>query len=155
MAGPVAEMEVLLQRLHEAADEPSSASAPVAKDLLRAYAIGHPVDKFSEAEANKVLTVLLREQGGDPNATLYTPFAIVVVLLASDRVAKGPAWTFVESHGVPRREAFKPVGAYTDITLAKEDRMARSAPSAKAPPTVHDEKRVIELSYLALVFEDG
>ena len=61
MAGSVTEIEVLLRRCDEAADEPSSAPAPVAKDLLRAYAIGHPVDKLSETKANKVLTVLLRE----------------------------------------------------------------------------------------------
>ena len=98
--------------------------------------IGQPVDKLSEATANKAPTVLLREQSGDPNATLDTPFAIVVVLLAPGRVAKGPAWTLVESHGVPRREAFKSVAAYSGIALAKEDAMARPAPSATAPPTV-------------------
>ena len=48
MARSVTEMVVLLHRFGEAADEPSSA-APVAKDLLRAYAIGQPVEKLSEA----------------------------------------------------------------------------------------------------------
>ena len=45
MTGSVIEMEVLLERFDEAADESSSAPASVARDLLRAYAIGDPVNK--------------------------------------------------------------------------------------------------------------
>ena len=50
-----------------------------------------------------MLTILLREQNGDPNATLDTPYAIVVVILVPNRVAKGPAWT--RARGVTRRPA--------------------------------------------------
>ena len=114
MVWSVTEMAVLLERFSDVGDQPSSASAPAAKDILRAYATAQPVEELSTAKANIVLTVLLREQSGDPNATLDTPFALVVVCI-SDRVAKGPAWTLVESCGVPHKETFKSVSVYTDV----------------------------------------
>ena len=78
-----------------------------------------------------------------------------MVLCISDRVAEDPAWTLVETFGVPRKETLKPVCAYTGIKLATEGAMARSAPSGIATPIVHDEKRVIKLNYLAFALLFG
>ena len=45
MVGSVTEMEVLLERFNDVGDGPSGASAPVAKDVPRAYAIDQPVEE--------------------------------------------------------------------------------------------------------------
>ena len=138
----VREVAVLMGRFDNAGDESPSACAPVGKEIMRTNAIGQLEEKLFTTKAKMVLTVLLREQSSDSYASLGTPITLVVILHAPGGVAKGPGRTLMDSSGVPCGETFKSAGAYTDVKLAVEGAMARSAPSGIAPSIVHDTMRI-------------